>query len=59
LGLALSIKRLTKEQLQPIIDRIADQLPSWKADLLTKPGRNFLVQFILMIYLAMALDFPA
>jgi hypothetical protein len=40
-------------QRQPIIDRIADQLPSWKADLLTKPGRNFLVQFVLtgmMIY---------
>jgi hypothetical protein len=49
-------------QRQPIIDRIADQLPSWKADLLTKPGRNFLVQFVLtgmMIYLAMALEFPA
>jgi hypothetical protein len=48
--------------VQPIIDRIADQLPSWKADLLTKPGRIFLVQFVLtgmMIYLAMALDFPA
>jgi hypothetical protein len=62
LGLPLSLKKLTKEQLQPIIDRIADQLPSWKADLLTKPGRKFLVQFVLtgmMIYLAMALDFPA
>jgi hypothetical protein len=62
LGLPLSLKKLTKEQLQPIIDRIADQLPSWKADLLVKPGRKILVQFVLtgmMIYLAMALDFPA
>jgi hypothetical protein len=61
LGLPLSLKRLNKEQLQPIINRIADQLPSWKADLLTKPGRKFLVQLVLtgmMIYLAMALDFP-
>jgi hypothetical protein len=62
LGLPLSPKKLTREQLQPIIDRIADQLPSWKADLLSKPGRKILVQFVLtgmMIYLAMALDFPA
>jgi len=27
LGLPLSLKKLTKEQIQPIIDRIADQLP--------------------------------
>jgi hypothetical protein len=62
LGLPLPLKKNAKEQLQPIIDKIADQLPSWKADLLTKPGRKFLVQFVLtgmMIYLAMALDFPA
>jgi hypothetical protein len=62
LGLPLSLKKLTREQLQPIIDRIADQLPSWKADLLSKPGRKILVQFVLtgmMIYVAMALDFPA
>jgi hypothetical protein len=61
-GPALSLKRLTKEQLQPIIDKIADHLPSWKADLLTKPGRKILVRFVLtgmLIYLVMALDFPA
>jgi hypothetical protein len=61
LGLPLSLK-LTREQLQPIIDKIADQLPSWKADLLTKPGRKIMVQFVItgmMIYLAMALDLPA
>jgi hypothetical protein len=36
LGLPLSLKRLTRNQLQPIIDRIAAQLEGWKADLLTK-----------------------
>jgi mannosylglycoprotein endo-beta-mannosidase len=35
-GVPLSLRKLTKEQVQPIIDRIADQLPSWKADLMTK-----------------------
>ena len=39
LGLPLTIKKLTKEQFQPIIDRIADQLPGWKADLMTRAGR--------------------
>jgi hypothetical protein len=32
LGLPLSTKKLTKEQFQPIIDKLADQLPGWKAD---------------------------
>jgi hypothetical protein len=62
LGLPLSLKKLTRLQLQPIIDKIADQLPSWKADLFTKPGRKILVQHVLtgmMIYLAMTLDLPA
>jgi hypothetical protein len=48
--------------VQPIVDRIADQLPGWKADLLTKPGRKVLIQFVLtdmLIYLAMAIDLPA
>jgi len=39
LGLPLTIKKLTKEQVQPIINRIADQLPGWKADLMTRAGR--------------------
>jgi hypothetical protein len=33
LGLPLSLKRLTKAQVQPYIDRIADQLQGWKANL--------------------------
>jgi hypothetical protein len=62
LGLTLSLTELTKDQVQPIVDRIADQLPGWKADLLTKPGRKVLIQFVLtdmLIYLAMAIDLPA
>ena len=61
LGVPLSLRKLTKEQVQPIIDRIADQLPSWKADLVTRAGRRVLVQSVLtgmLIYLAMAFDFP-
>lgn len=49
-------------QVQPIIDKIADQLLGWKADLLTKEGRIILVRFVLtsmLLYLTMAMDLPA
>jgi hypothetical protein len=62
LGLPLSLNKLTKDQIQLFIDRIGDQLPGWKADLLTKPGRKVLVQYVftsMIIYLAMAVDIPA
>jgi hypothetical protein len=54
--------KLTRDQLQHIIDKIVDQLPGWKVNLLTKLGRKILLQHVLtgmMIYLAMALDLPA
>jgi hypothetical protein len=62
LEMPLPLKKLTRDQLQPIFDRIADQLPGWKAYLLTKPGRRILVQFVMtgmLIYLAMAINLPA
>jgi hypothetical protein len=60
LGLPLSLRKLTNAQVQPIIDRIADQLPGWKADLMTHAGRKVQVQFVLtamLVYLLMAIDF--
>ena len=54
-------KKLTKEQFQPIIDRIADQLPGWKADLMTRAGRVVQVQFVMtamLVYVAMAAELP-
>lgn len=61
LGLPLSLKELTRAQLQPLIDKLADQLPGWKADLMTRVGRAVLVQSMLtssIIYHTMALDIP-
>jgi hypothetical protein len=61
LGLPLSLKKLSRDSIQPIIDSIADQLPGWKADLITRAGRRVHVQFVLtskLVYLAMAVDFP-
>jgi hypothetical protein len=39
LGMPLSLKKLSKEQLQPLIDRLADLLPNWKVDPMTRAGR--------------------
>jgi len=57
LGVPLSPYKLTKTQVQPIIEKIVDRLPGWKADLLTKVGRSILVQSVLtsmVIYLLLA-----
>jgi hypothetical protein len=40
LGLPLSLKKLSKNQVQPIIDKVADQLCGWKADLMTRAGEE-------------------
>lgn len=61
LGVPLSLSKLTKNQLQPIIDKVAHRLPGWKADLLTRAARKVLVQYVLtsiMIYLMMVIDLP-
>jgi hypothetical protein len=61
LGLPLSQKKLLREQVQLIIDSIADQLPGWKAELTTRARRKMQVQFVLtskLIYPAMVVDFP-
>jgi hypothetical protein len=50
LGLPLAIKKLTKYQVQPIIDKMANQLPWWKADLMTKARQSYISQW-LWIYL--------
>ena len=61
LGLPLSLHKLSKQHFQSYVDRFADQLPNWKADLMTRAGRRILVQHVLTgmtVYLAMAIDIP-
>lgn len=61
LGVPLSLKKLGRQHFQPFIDKIADRLPCWKADLLTRAGRLIIVQTVLSsmnIYLMMAMDLP-
>jgi hypothetical protein len=47
--------------MSPYVDRFADQLPNWKAGLMTRAGRRILVQHVLtgmIVYLAMTIDIP-
>ena len=57
----LSIRKLTKADLQPIVDKIADMLPGWKAALMSTAGLAVLVKAVLTavpVYLLIALDVP-
>jgi hypothetical protein len=47
LGIPLTIRRPTAAQMQPLIDRIAGRLPTWKAGLMAKSGRLALVKSVL------------
>jgi hypothetical protein len=61
LGLPLSLSKLSRNQTQCIIDKIVDQLPGWKANLMTRARRKVQVQYVMtgmIIYLAMAVDLP-
>jgi hypothetical protein len=56
------LHKLKREQVQPIVDKITNQLPGWKAGLLTKAGRSVMVQSVLtgmLVYIAMAMDLPS
>jgi hypothetical protein len=39
LGLPLSLGKLSKVQLQALVDKATSVLPGWKTDLMTKAGR--------------------
>ncbi|KAM0917393.1 hypothetical protein ACQ4PT_009542 [Festuca glaucescens] len=59
LGLPLSISKLQKRDVQPLIDKLAWKLSFWKARLLSKEGRAAYVQAVMtssVIYQLIALD---
>ena len=59
--LPLSIFRLKKEDLQPLVDKIARRLPSWMSHLMTPIGRATMVNVVLSsipVYLLMAINAP-
>ena len=44
LGIPLGVRKLAKHDLQPLIDKVANRLPAWKANLLNKAGRTVLIK---------------
>jgi hypothetical protein len=47
LGIPLTIRRPTATQLQPLVDKMAGRLPTWKSRLMQKLGRLTLIKSIL------------
>jgi hypothetical protein len=61
LGIPLTILKPTKSDLLPLVDKVANMLPGWKAPLLTKAGRLVIVKSVFSatpIHLMIALDLP-
>lgn len=61
LGLPLTIHKPTKAALLTLVDKVADNLPGWKASLMNRAGRLITVKVVLAaipIYLMMAMDLP-
>ncbi|KAM0835468.1 hypothetical protein ACQ4PT_062909 [Festuca glaucescens] len=59
LGLPLSIAKLRKQDVQPILDKLSKKLSFWKARLMSREGRVAYVRFVMtasVIYQLMALD---
>jgi hypothetical protein len=59
LGLPLSLRKLSKASLQPVLDKLAGKLSYWRARRMTREGRAVYVQAVLIasvIYHLMALD---
>lgn len=48
LGLPLHYKKLPKEAVQPIVQKIGNRLPGWKRNFLTYEGRQLLVKTVLL-----------
>jgi hypothetical protein len=47
LGIPLAIRRLTADAIQPMVDRIGDKLPTWKASMMPKAGRLTVIRLVL------------
>ena len=47
LGLPLSITRLPKSALLPLLDKLAGYLPGWRASMLHRAGRTALIKAVL------------
>jgi hypothetical protein len=46
LGLQLALRPLTKNQWQPILDKIIDFLPAWQRGMIARQGRLILIKSV-------------
>jgi hypothetical protein len=53
LGLPLTIRKSTKTDLLPLVDKVADNLPSWKASLMNRVGQLITVRWSSWLFLFM------
>uniref|UniRef100_J3KU06 Reverse transcriptase zinc-binding domain-containing protein n=1 Tax=Oryza brachyantha TaxID=4533 RepID=J3KU06_ORYBR len=61
LRLPLTIRKPSKTEFLPLVDKVANSLPGWKAALMNKAGRLITVRMVLSatpIYAMMMLDLP-
>ena len=61
LGHTVSVKKLKKTDLQPLVDKVVTGLPPWKASMLSKAGRTVLVKVKLSaipVHIALAISLP-
>ena len=61
LGLPLSYKRPSRAALQPVLDKIINRCPTWKANLMAKQGRLILIKTVLVsipVHHSIALELP-
>jgi hypothetical protein len=61
LGLPLTIRKPSTDVLLPLVDKVADLLPGWKASLMNRAGRVVLTRVVLSAvptYMLIALDLP-
>lgn len=47
LGLQLSIKQLTSNRWQPMVDAVLNFLPGWTRGMITRPGRLILINSVM------------
>lgn len=47
LGIPLSIRRLSAVSFQPLVDQLADKLPTWRASMMPRAGRLALIRAVL------------
>jgi hypothetical protein len=61
LGIPLTLRRPTASQLQPLVDKTAGKLPTWKSRLMNKAGRLAFVKSVLSaipLHMLLVLDPP-